>query len=86
MPQAISAGMFGITMFDREVPTFCSATRGLNPLRASVVVVLMSGPRGHPGQCGCDPAVKERSGRPAPAGGPDPVLGSRGDPPGCGRV
>ena len=40
MPQAISAGMFGITMFDREVPTFCSATRGLNPRSASVVVVM----------------------------------------------
>jgi hypothetical protein len=36
--------MFGITMFDSDVPTFCRATRGLKPGRVSVVVV-MSHPR-----------------------------------------
>ena len=42
MPHAMSAGMFGITMFDSDVPTFCSATRGLKPRGASVAVVITS--------------------------------------------
>ncbi|GAA1733487.1 hypothetical protein GCM10009793_32610 [Brachybacterium phenoliresistens] len=46
MPQAMSAGMFGITMFDSDVPTFWRATRGLNPARVSVVVVIADPSRG----------------------------------------
>lgn len=45
-PQAMSAGMLGMIMFDRKVPNFCTLTRALG--RCEVVTVAIVDPFAEP--------------------------------------